>query len=758
MATKPKIPPIINCKPVIRKDARTLVWLHDGIPETKIGAHDGIVTSIADLLKWHVKTNILALILTELSPIGFQELRKHKVNLFVSKAVFEQFPRPDWISLGVSIGVLEELEGQFPIVQHPWSTDLVDAVAIVCLMLHYNLLFLKEGSALTEVREAQFKENGITVSTRYVPPPEIWLITQYFVHSATKRAKEIRQCLKNNMACKWLDKIVLLNETNLNYEWSGSKGSEKVHQEILKTRLTYKDLLKYTYDTVPPNTIVIYANADIYCNDTLRQLYSVKMADALYALLRYDEQSSPTDLKLFGPRPDSQDAWICLSDSIKSRTWNFDSFDYKLGTAGCDNRFTGDMFGMRFLVSNPCQSIQTIHIHKTAIRNYNPQDIVPAKLYMYVHPCSLVEIDQGLEGPVALTSLSPRSTVVHIRGPSPKKLETFAVMLARENRFKWTDKAPNPLSLSPLKLFKWQNSFVTNAGVVYDYKKVYLGSQDKSNDYVQKVGRDLSISFIQACERAETMLAISSHTVQRMMNPDLYCLYYLSYVLQIYEKLEEGKKASFFVSQNIISTLQSFMLKRGLTGPIPGIIWNPSNVVYAKEVIGYMPEVAELSTNEIRALRGAWPEWRPSVGAKCVVLVDEILNPEFVENSITPLLPAGWTVEQVLRTSYGVDAYRQLVGAGLCILYNLPKQEEQYAKIWTLPLGCPVLEFQNELKVEGGCQHLAAASELNSWLFPLHKGSPAETREQLLGQIKDWLLKNPLSQVSSSPTDMFLSL
>jgi hypothetical protein len=763
MATKTKIPPIINCKPIIKKDSRTLVWLHDAIPDTKINAYDGIVTSIADFEKWHTKTSIMGLILTSLSPIGFEVIRKHKMNLFITKSVFEQFPKEDWMSLGVSIGVLEELGDQFPVVQNPWSGDVVDAVACVTLMLHYNKLYLKPESVLTEARQKQFNENGMTVSTEYVAPPEIWFITQYFVHSVTKRAKEIRQCLKNNLQCKWLDKVVLLNEADFRYEWSGTKGSEKVQQEIIKTRLTYKDLLKYTYEQVPPNTIVIFANADIYCNNTLRSLYSVKMNDALYALLRWDEQSGPEDLKLFGPRADSQDAWICLSDSIKSRTWTWDSFNYQLGTAGCDNRFTGDMFGMRFLISNPCQTIQTVHIHRTAIRNYNPQDIVPAKLYMYIHPCSLVEIDQGLEGPVPIGSLSPRTGIVTVRGLNAKKLETYCIMLARENRFKWSEKGPNHLSLSPLKTYRWSNSFVTNAGVVFDYKKVYLGSPEKSNDFIQKVGRDLSISYIHACDKAQSMLAIPCTSVARMMNVDLYCLYYLSYAVQMYNQLPEGERPSIFVMPDAVTTLQGFVLKQGATGPLPAVIWSPTGLVYAQNIVGFIPEVCELSVNEIRALRGSWSEWRPMSGTKCVVLVDEWLTPEFVENSIKPLLPAGWTVEQVLRTNYGLEAYRQLAGAGLCILYNLPKQEEQYAKLWTLPIGCPVLEFQNELKVDGGCQHLAAVAELSSWLFPLHKGTPVETREQILTQLKEWLLKNPLAavnqgQASSCPTDMFLSL
>jgi hypothetical protein len=749
------VPPIINCRPVVKKDLRTLVWLHDAIPDAK-RVHDGIVTSIQDYIKWHTKTTVLALILMELKTDDFELLRKHKVSLFITKAIYEQRPRSDWLSLGLSIGVLEELADQFPVLQTPWSGTLVDAVACLTMLLHYRIISMPAGSVLSDARADQFTKNGITLQAGYSLLPQIWLLTQYFVHPVTKRAKEIRQCLKNNIACPYIDRIVLLNESDLKYEWSGTKGSEKVIQDVIRTRLTYRDLLKYTYEKVPPNTIVIYANADIYANDTLKHLYSVSLEDKLFALLRWDEQESATDLKLFGPRPDSQDAWICLSDSVKSRDWKWDTFSYKLGTAGCDNRFTGDMFAMRFAVSNPCQTIQTVHVHKTAIRNYNPTDIVPARMYLYVQPCAIVELDQ-VEATDPLHPLSPRLTTVAFKGPE-KKLETFCIMLARENRFKWTPGKPNTAPLSPLKVFKWSDAFVTNSGVVYDYNKVYL----KNDEYVQKVGRDLSISYINPCEQADIMLSIPCPTVKQMTSIDLYCLHYLSYAIQLYRQLDENQKPSLFVMPQSVLVLQAFVLRKGITGAIPAIAWTPTGVVYAKQVVGLMPDSLELSVNEIRALRSSWPEWTDIRGPKCVVLVDEILTPEFIDTTIKPLLPTDWSVEQVLRTTYGLEGFRSMAGASLVICYNLPKQEEHWAKLWAVPKGCRVIEFQNELKVEGGCQQLCGAAELESWLYPLYKGTVIETRGQIATTLAEWFkTEHPLpllSQDTLGPTQMTLSI
>jgi len=673
---------------------------------------------------------MLALVLLELTTEDFERLvalKGSKPTLFVSAAVFHLRSETEWRRLQTNVVVLESLADQFPVIQMRWTRTLEDAVACIALLFHMNQIVLDV--PLSEERATQLLELGIRICPDTTFPPQVWWITQYFVHKVTKRAKEIRQCLKNNMTCSAIDRVVLLNETDLTYEWSGAKGSDKVHQEIIKTRLTYKDLLKYTYDHVPPNTIVVFANADIYANHTLSAMNSVIMNDKLFALLRWDEGADGTDLKLFGPRPDSQDAWIMLSDSVKSRTWDWPSFDYKLGIAGCDNRFTGDMFAMRFLVANPCQSIQTIHIHRTEIRDYVKTDILPAKVYLYIHPCPLLDVGQPKEGDAKAGSLSSRATNVNIQALVPKKALTYCTMLARENRFKWSSTEVNRAEAPALKLYKWANAFVLHSGIVYNYKNVYAGPT--SDGFLQKLGRGLDISFIRPCDRVESILAIPC---LGLSNIDLYCLQYLSYVIQIYGQMESVP--AMYVNNDFLTELQTFQLKPGYHGPIPAIQWNPTGCSYAKEVVGFLPESAELSPNEVNALRLAWREYKTERSKTCVVLIDDILTPEFVEGPLKELLPEGWTLTCIGRKDSGLEAWRKIAGAGLCVLYNLPKQDAEWAKLWALPKGCPVVEFQNELKVEGGFQHFAAAAEFNCWLVPLYKGPVSDSQKQIVEQFK----------------------
>ena len=725
-----RVPPIINTRVNPTRDQRTLVHFKDqDITNPKWSCYDGLVTSVNDYIKWHKKTNVLAIVLDTLTEDDLDllgTLGSKPPQLFVTQAVASAFPQERWAALRLYVGITDKFHEQFPIVGEPCQPLLGDMMACVSLIFHFRLLVTE--APLSEERLLCLTTLGVRTQPS-LTPPSLWLLTQYFVHPVTKRAKEIRQCLKNNLLCDSLDRVVLLNESNLSYEWSSMRNSDKVTQEVIGHRLSYADLLRYTLEKVPPNTIVIFANADIYCNSTLRNLYSVSMKDKLFALLRWDEgEGGAGDVKLFGPRPDSQDAWIVDSESVKARTWDLPSFEYKLGTAGCDNRMTADMFGMRFLVSNPCHTIQTVHIHRTEIRNYNKTDIVPAKLYLYVNPCPLLDIEPRFDTSKAT---GPSTTLtVQIQCPSDKQALTYCTMLARENRFKWSSTAPNPLVQTRPVRQTWTHKFVMPCGFVYDYQQLYYGSQAAMDAFLPTVDIPLDVSFSKQASVIESMAVVPVATKATMIHADLYCLHYVSHVAQLYEEEEEGPPPGVFVHVNNVPTLKTFQFKAGVQN-IPAISWSPTASVYAKRLVGLYPAKAEVTSSQIKALRSAWTEWSATRGSLCVVLVDELLTPEFVETGIRPLLPADWTVRCVLRTATGVEAYRQLVGASLCILYNLPKQDEQWAKLWALPPRCRVLEFQNELKVEGGFQHFAAACDFDCWYLPLYKSQPAESRVQI---------------------------
>ena len=735
MEQKRKGCPVINSRTITNRDSTTLVWYKDqDSTNKKFKMWSGVVTSLPDYVNWASKAPILAVVLHELPEADLPLLAQFRANapfLFVKQEIATAYRL-------TNCHCIETLSKQYPIVPLDAATSVADTIAAVGLLFHYTHLIDVPCSPEWSTCLASF---GIRQSTGAVPPA-LWLITQYFVHKVTKRAKEVRQCLKNNLACDLVDRVVLLNETDLKHEWSSMRNSEKVQQHVIGTRLTYKDLLKYTYESVPPNTIVVYANADIYCTPTLKELYSLDMRDKMLALLRWDEQSGPTDLKLFGPRADSQDAWILLSDSVKSRTWDWSTFDYKLGTACCDNRFTGDMFTMKFLVSNPSNTIQMVHIHQSEIRDYNKHDLLLAKLYMYIHPCAITHIEQNRANDHKCGKLEPRTTTVAIKSLVPKQAQTYVVMLAREKKYTWSHETATVKTEPALEVGKWSNVFVGPSGLVYDYKKVHIGPADKSNLFISAADIPLSTAFFSACETVETMLAIPVASQAQFTDPDLFCLHYLAYALQLYRKYPEIN-FHMFLPAALQPLAQTFVLRPGSSESIRATLWSRETTVYAKTAYGFLPEVFELSPNEISALRSAWPPYQlVATTANCVVLTDDLITDEFAKGLESIL---GLSVVCIGRKDCGLEAYKQIVGAKLCILFTLPKQAAHWSKLWCLPKGCPVLEFQNELKVVGEFQQFAAAAELDSWFMALHKGPPEDMRGQIVTQLGEWIKENPVS-------------
>ena len=735
MEQKRKVPPIINSRTIPYRDGSTLIWYKDqDTANKKFKLWTGVVSSLTDYAKWCTHVPILGIVLHELSDAEVPLLTQYRTSiphLFVKQEIAMKHTLTNYHSI-------EALAKQYPILPFDASTTVANTMVALGLLFHFTQF-------VDIPCTAEWSSFLTTLNIRQAigqVPPTICLITQYFVHPVTKRAKEFRQCLKNNLACEQLDEIILLNETDLKHEWSSMRGNEKVKQVVMGTRLTYKDLLKHTYESVPSNTIVIYANADIYCTNTLTELYTVDMRDKLFALLRWDEQSGPEDLKLFGPRPDSQDAWIVHSDSIKSRTWDWSAFQYRLGTAGCDNRFTGDMFGMKFLVSNPCNSIKTVHIHKTEIRDYNRHDILPAKLYLYIHPCAITYMDQVRTNDTRVAKLDVRTTPVTIKALNPKQAQTYVVMLAREKKYVWSHETPTLRTDPALDIMNCSNVFVSSSGLVYDYKKTYIGPSEKSDSFITKSDIPFRTAFFSPCETVEAMLAIPCATKSVFTNPDQFCLYYLAYALQLYRKFPEINFTMYLPSA--LQTLaQTFVVRPGASDSIKAIAWSPDVTVYAKSAYGFLPELFELSVHELRVLRSAWPPYQStSTTANCVILTDDVFTEDF-SKSLESLL--GLSIVCIGRKVSGIEAYQKLVGARMCILFNLPKQEADWLKLWCLPKGCPTLEFQNELKVVGEFQQFAAAAELDCWLMPLYKGPVDDLQRQIRGQLEQWVKANPTS-------------
>jgi hypothetical protein len=738
----PNVPRIIRSNTVPYKDGTTLVWYkkdEQDVANPRWKWWDGVVTSFADLEAWCAHVHIRGYVLTQKEEIDGVAAAARGTNvvesIFASDDILNARPIPFWEGLGVPIFNLTNLHVNYPYVGNAWDGTPDDATAMVALFYRFHRLAV----GASDWKGSEGRGTGL-LKIETAEPPQIWLLSQYFVHKVSKRAKEFRQCLKNNLQCPLLDKVVYLTETDLSSEWSSYRGKEKVVQEIIGERLTYKHMLQYTYEKIPDNVIVVFANADIYMNETLNELFTVNMRDKMFALLRYDEDAEGK-LKLFGPHTSSQDTWIMLSDSVKARSWDFESFHYRLGIAGCDNRFAADIFSMKFSVTNPSQTIQTVHVHNTEIRDYDRKDILPARFYLFLNSTPLLTMDQVRHPPnkVAGGTFPPRQATVRLQCPTPKQAQTFSVMLGRFKRFVWDPATPTPYKSAARPLYKWTDSSVIGAGIVHDYCRTYIDSEIGGN-YLQDATMPTYVDFKQHPTFTDRMLAIPCKRLDTLSNPDLYLVNYFTYAVQLQEMLRAQGIApcSFFMPEAYVEIGKYFRVAN--LEELNVIKWTPTTTVHAKEVYGLLPEAVEWGTEDIRALRRSCKvPSAPKTKKRCVVLTDAVFAETRVKEQIGLILGESWEIVCVGPQQTGPAIYSQLGGADLCLFYNLPERPmSEWAKLWAVPAGCKVLEFQNELKVAGEFQHFAAACEFDTYLVPLHKAPVEDVWKQAFGEFEKW--------------------
>jgi hypothetical protein len=232
--------------------------------------------------------------------------------------------------------------------------------------------------------------------------PQINLVQQFFIHSNPERHKEIQYCLAMNVLNPNINYIYLLTEYEKEYTPYTAEQlgitSEKIIQIPLPHRLKYSDVF-HLVENINCAGYVIIANADIFFDETLQQVLQSNMNEQplVACQLRYEYDGHMANTKIFGPRADSQDAWIYHS-SWNSRLYhNKKVFDFQLGQAGCDNHLSYLFKICGFELINDPEKVHVFHYHKTQIRDYNQKDAIKPP-YLFIMPigCSMeMDVDMN---------------------------------------------------------------------------------------------------------------------------------------------------------------------------------------------------------------------------------------------------------------------------------------------------------------------------------------------------------------------------
>jgi hypothetical protein len=738
MATQ-VVPKLLTLSTHIIRNQRTLIWLQNQDNTVNWSKWDAVVTSISSFNYWtKYGAKIVGIIITEenTSDNFFKDLydiSKKVPLILLSQNVLNQKSEEYWYNNFDNILNLDNLIDQYPFIQENWNGTIEDAIAIFGLLLRYNRIVDCINT------RPKFIPSNITF-VNDAKPNEVWVFTQFFKHKDPQRFKEIKECLIRNCACPHIDKIILINEKDYSNEYSGIIGSKKIEQFISGRRLTYANFLQYVNDVVPKNVFTILCNADIYFGDSLLDLWKVNMEDKMLGLLRWDVPLSGLDAeaKIFGPRADSQDSWIFLSDSIKSRKWDYNKFNFQLGQAGCDNAFAGHILRQRFLISNPSITFKTFHLHNTNIRNYDKKDYIRADVYINLAPTYIIDSKQETAPNSTPKMLSNELVSFEVKSSSMSNEITYCTMLEKEGRYKWEPSVENHYFEAAIPLYKWNKCSVTPNGLVYDLFNIYKGKyadDDKFNYWI-----NANIDILTPLQKCKKMFAIPFNNTDIFKHPDTYILNYISRCARL---LTDYPGTSIWVPHQFSEYLEYFDWKDRHFECIP---FDENTGCYANEVVGYLPgpQMLELGQEDISALRELYTSWiEKPVEKICSVVLGQQITEKFAEEAIMKLLQdrsEDWTIRYVCESDYA--SYDGLLGASLCIFIGGKKSYNSWAKLWALPKDCCVIEFQQELKIDGEFQHLAHISGFKSWVLLLSKGNEKDVQEQIIEQLNKWFNKN----------------
>lgn len=707
---------------ILRSDAslwrsqKTVVWLQNQDQTVKWDRWDTLVIGLEDLNKWKSK-RIDYIVLTDASEetaSWFLTVKPEDFRMiFISRDLIYKIGEAKFRERRIqNIICLEEIPKLYPFIGSPWDDSKEDLVLQITALMRSSFVSGLENKEYT--RLTYYKTLGIDIQLTDAKPKELWFITQYYVPDKGRRRREIQKCLEMNIKNPLIDKIVLLNEK----ESMSNYSSSKIQEVIIGKRLSYAAVLKWIHENAPKDTICVFANADIWLDEIMwKDVWTAKLENVFVALLRWDVQEDNSPSKLFGPRNDSQDTWCVLSDSIKSRTWNWSSLEIPFGKAGCDNAITVEMLRQKFLIVNPALSLKTHHYHTSGVRNYNPADVVDKPMFMYVDPNGIHDMEpifdiQKYQDKVVEFDSFPRK----LQSVQPKVLDTFCKMLERGERYMWTSKEKNTFVSQKVPLYKYENAFQTPQGLVYSFNKLYIGKEEASKE----AWAHSQLSSITPAFSVERTFAVPWRA-DEVKTQEGYALYYLSKILMMREQYGNGE--FWAPAKGMLSVLELFNWNQR---ELPVIPHSDSVQIWCKEIIQYpWSSNQEVHKEEVNALRKAlqmgWDSKK--TGNKWVVVVDGTrITSAMVREWEEKYSDREWTVIFDERTSAD-RAVEKLKGAAGFVFFGGSKTVSRWGFLWALPEDATVIEVQNEMDPQGEAAHLAGACGLQYLYASVPKAS-----------------------------------
>ena len=717
------------------KENKTLYWRKPGDDRSP---WDSAVFSVAEDF-WLESPSPTMVFLLEDLPENRKWLKSMDARdtrfIFITRKIVDSMGERAFQALGLgNVLCVEELPSMYPFLGKDWDGTPEDALVMAALTFRYQKLI---SHVNTSARNSDFCSVEF-VSQETKPKPFV-LIQQYY-KAPPARARELDLCFKKNLDNPLIKKIYMFGESKDLQMPKHPNAKDKLVFIVKKGRITYADCIQLIRSTAGPGPghLVGFANTDIYFDETLEQLWSVNLTDTLFALLRWDESNGKHEL--FGPRSDSQDAWILDSDSVLARpdsAWSA-GFDIPFGKAGCDNAILVEFLRQKFKIINPALSLKTLHVHGSKIRTYDPLDIVDRPVYMHVEPTGIHELNPLLSYKGWAEEVVDHEPLDRpLKATTPKMLGIFCSQMNRDSSFVWSATGTNTY-LSPIgqdhRIAIKDAGFVNPTGLVYKHTDLCVGSTD-----IQKtIWSENSLSHIMPAQETESMMAFPLEA-KWFKDASLFTLYDLSRVLEEHRK---NPQASFWCTKTdeLLSAFQVFRW----TEPRGHLVrYSESTQVFSKEVVGRTAHKVRIGRLEVAALRAStFVPWVKDPKEFTVVLVEDELHikGDLLESMETLFREKGYTVTSIDSNARAIEWAKTLRGASRIVLSSsLKSLAPTWAWTWIAPAGCKILELQEEREPSDSLVHLAAAADLEWTLLQYPRATPDGFKKIILKELGKWL-------------------
>lgn len=206
---------------------------------------------------------------------------------------------------------------------------------------------------------------------------KIDLFTTYFKSESDDRQKELDYCLMQNLRNLYINQINIFLDQNTRssdfYHFFEDPESHLYTNKLNFIKIdrmpTYKDWIDHS---IKNNTISIFANADIYFDDSINKAYKyLEKSNSLMCLSRYedlDEYIVPHKNPQW-----SQDSWI-INFSQENNFGFIKELDVPTGKYRCDNKAAYIFSVNGWDLYNPYCDIKSYHKHKSKVRTYDKTD------------------------------------------------------------------------------------------------------------------------------------------------------------------------------------------------------------------------------------------------------------------------------------------------------------------------------------------------------------------------------------------------